>query len=636
MRGDNVLHTMGFDAFGLPAEQYAVADRSAPGHHDLREHRRRSSGSCAGWVWATTQRRVFATTDKGYYRWTQWIFLQIFNSWYDHEADRARPIAELIAELTSGAREPAPGTNPFAAAVDGAVGHPAPRRWSTTTGWPTAPSRRSTGDRAWARCCPTRKSRATVAASGATSRSSASRSSQWMMRITAYADRLVDDLDGIDWPDKVRTMQRNWIGRSTGAHVAFPSPAGDIEVFTTRPDTLFGATYMVLAPEHPMVGALTAGAWPDGHHPGGPARSQRPAMSIRAYQAAAAAKTDLDRQADKREDRRVHRLVRNESRDRQADSGLHRRLRADGLRHRRDHGRAGAGRARLGVRRGLRPADRAHRETAGGVRRGGLSRRRSGHQLGLPRRPGRACGQGGDDRVAGGAGLRSGCGHLSAARLVVLSTALLGRAIPDRVRRDRIADRAAGIDAAGGVARHRRLLPEVLPTGRCRFLARAAARPADRLGHGDPRSGRRSPHLPARDEHHAELGRLVLVRVALPGSDECERAGRSVHRALLDGPERESPAGRRRSVRRRSRARRAAPAVRAVLAQGAVRPGLRVQSEPFHRLVNQGYVQAYAFTDQRGMYVPAAQVLEKVEGAEVPISTTASWSVASTGRWASR
>ena len=127
---------------------------------------------------------------------------------------------------------------------------------------------------------------------------------QWMMRITAYADRLLRDLDRIDWPDKVRTMQRNWIGRSTGAHIAVRRRRRrrSIEVFTTRPDTLFGATYMVLAPEHPLVDALTAAAWPDGTDPRwtGGAADARPRRS-RPTSAAAAPKSELDRQAEGRE-----------------------------------------------------------------------------------------------------------------------------------------------------------------------------------------------------------------------------------------------------------------------------------------------------------------------------------------------
>jgi leucyl-tRNA synthetase len=122
---------------------------------------------------------------------------------------------------------------------------------------------------------------------------------QWMLRITAYADRLLDDLEYIDWPEKVRTMQKNWIGRSTGAHVDFASPAGDIRVFTTRPDTLFGATYVVLSPEHPMVAELTSAAWPSGIPQVWTGGHAHPAGAVSVYQAAAAAKSELDRQGDR-------------------------------------------------------------------------------------------------------------------------------------------------------------------------------------------------------------------------------------------------------------------------------------------------------------------------------------------------
>src|SRR5690606_3281540 len=120
---------------------------------------------------------------------------------------------------------------------------------------------------------------------------------QWMMRITAYSDRLLDDLDLLDWPEKVKTMQRNWIGRSRGAQVRFSAPGvGDIEVFTTRPDTLFGATYMVLAPEHPLVDELIADAWPEGTDERWTFGQGDPSSAIAAYRASIAAKSDLERQ----------------------------------------------------------------------------------------------------------------------------------------------------------------------------------------------------------------------------------------------------------------------------------------------------------------------------------------------------
>src|SRR5699024_3545460 len=117
-----------------------------------------------------------------------------------------------------------------------------------------------------------------------------------MMRITAYADRLVDDLELLDWPERVKTMQRNWIGRSAGAEVSFPAGDTAIEVFTTRPDTLFGVTYMVLAPEHELVERLTASAWPAGTDERWQAGASTPAAAVAAYRRTAAAKSAADRQ----------------------------------------------------------------------------------------------------------------------------------------------------------------------------------------------------------------------------------------------------------------------------------------------------------------------------------------------------
>ncbi len=298
MRGDNVLHTMGFDAFGLPAEQYAIETGQHPrtttyGNIDafLVQLRRLGLGH--------DERRRIATTDPRYYRWTQWIFLQIFNSWYDTDADRARPISELIAELDAGTRAPAEGTNPSG------------RQWAELTELEKRQvvdnhrlAYRTESMVNWAPGLGTVLSNEEVTPDGRSERGNVPvfrrPLPQWNMRITAYADRLVSDLDHIDWPDKVRTMQRNWIGRSTGAHVAFASPAGDIEVFTTRPDTLFGATYMVLAPEHPMVDALTPAAWPAGTQGAWTTGAATPTEAVGAYRAAAARRSELDRQAGDR------------------------------------------------------------------------------------------------------------------------------------------------------------------------------------------------------------------------------------------------------------------------------------------------------------------------------------------------
>jgi leucyl-tRNA synthetase len=294
MAGFNVLHTMGYDAFGLPAEQYAMETGRHPRETTeaniatmRRQLRRLGLGH--------DPRRSFATTDVAYYRWTQWIFLQIFNAWFDREADRARPVSELVSELDAGVRAPSDGTNPFG------------RSWPELT----ALERRQVVDghrlayraEAVVNWCP---GLGTVLANEEVTRDGRSERgnfpvfrkplTQWMMRITAYADRLLRDLDLVDWPEPVAEMQRNWIGRSDGARVRFPTPAGTVEVFTTRPDTLFGATYLVLAPEHPMVEALTAGKWPDGTVDAWTNGAGTPAEGVAGYRKAAAARSDLERQ----------------------------------------------------------------------------------------------------------------------------------------------------------------------------------------------------------------------------------------------------------------------------------------------------------------------------------------------------
>lgn len=298
MAGFNVLHTMGFDAFGLPAEQYAVEtgqhpqDTTAANVATYRRQLRRLG-------LAHDPRRGVATADVAFYRWTQWIFLQIFNSWFDRRSGRARYVTELVAELDAGTREPDRGTNPYGRAwadLDEAERravvnnhrlaylHEAPVNWCPGLGTVLANEE--------------------VTADGRSERGNfpvfRRPLRQWMLRITSYADRLLSDLDRLDWPENVKLMQRNWIGRSTGASVRFPSAAGPIEVFTTRPDTLFGATYMVLAPEHPMVAALTAAAWPEGVAESWTGGAGTPAEAVRAYQRAAARRSDMDRQAESR------------------------------------------------------------------------------------------------------------------------------------------------------------------------------------------------------------------------------------------------------------------------------------------------------------------------------------------------
>lgn len=283
MNGKNVLHTMGFDAFGLPAEQYAVETGQHPRvttDQNIATYRRqlRRLGL------AHDQRRSVSTTDPEFYRWTQWIFTQVFNAWFDTEADdgrgKARPIDELIAEFTSGARSTPNGAawadlSPAEqrALVDDhrlAYISDAPVNWCPGLGTVVANEEVTADGRSDRGNFPVFKRNMR----------------QWMMRITAYADRLIDDLELLDWTDAIKAMQRNWIGKSHGANVDFGSDAGAITVFTTRPDTLFGASFVVLAPEHPFVETLT---------------STENADAVRAYQEATGSKNDMDRQDDTRD-----------------------------------------------------------------------------------------------------------------------------------------------------------------------------------------------------------------------------------------------------------------------------------------------------------------------------------------------
>ena len=292
MTGRNVLHALGFDAFGLPAEQYAIQTGTHPRTRteaNIVNFRRQLGRLGLG----HDSRRSFSTTDVDYYKWTQWIFLQIYNAWFDPEIGRARPIAELIAEFDAGTRPLADGRDWSALSAgeraDVVDGHRLVYLSDSVVNW-----------------CPglgTVLANEEVTADGRSERGNfpvfRKRLRQWMMRITAYSDRLLEDLDVLDWPDKVKTMQRNWIGRSTGASVLFGTDAGDIEVFTTRPDTLFGATYMVLAPEHDLVDALAAPTWPDGVDARWTFGAATPVEAVAAYRAAIAAKSDLERQENK-------------------------------------------------------------------------------------------------------------------------------------------------------------------------------------------------------------------------------------------------------------------------------------------------------------------------------------------------
>ncbi|MFN3705554.1 MAG: leucine--tRNA ligase [Thermoflexales bacterium] len=274
MKGYNVLHPMGFDAFGLPTENAAIKLKVNP--HELNER------YCANYVrqfklmglsydWS----RLINSAHPGYYRWTQWIFIQLFNSWYDPRQDKARPIAELERELAERGSQ---------AILDYIAAHPE-HIGAVTSGTPpiTAEQWRSMSRReqnaylanfrlafqaeSVVNWDPVDK---VVVADEEVENGRAWRSGalvvrrtirQWFFRITAYAERLINDLDTVDWPERIVTMQRNWIGKSEGAEVRFTvadsDPPLSIPVFTTRPDTLWGATFMVLSPEHPLVPQIT-------------------------------------------------------------------------------------------------------------------------------------------------------------------------------------------------------------------------------------------------------------------------------------------------------------------------------------------------------------------------------------------
>ncbi|MFJ2025100.1 leucine--tRNA ligase [Streptomyces sp. NPDC087897] len=292
MTGHNVLHTLGFDAFGLPAEQYAVQTGTHPrvsteaNMENMKLQLRRLG-------LGHDKRRSFATIDAEYYKWTQWIFLQIFNSWYDTEADRARPIAELVEQFESGARTTPDGREWGALSATERADLLSEYRLAYASDAPVN----------WAPGLGTVLANEEVTADGRSERGNfpvfKAKLRQWNMRITAYADRLLNDLDGLDWPEAIKLQQRNWIGRSEGARVEFPvDTAGGITVFTTRQDTLFGATYMVLAPEHDMVERIIPAAWPEGTHPVWTGGHANPAEAVTAYRKQAAAKSDVERQAE--------------------------------------------------------------------------------------------------------------------------------------------------------------------------------------------------------------------------------------------------------------------------------------------------------------------------------------------------
>jgi leucyl-tRNA synthetase len=250
MRGFSVLHPMGWDAFGLPAEQYAIKSGQHPAI-TTRDNVARFKAQLKQIGFSYDWRREINTTDPAYYKWTQWIFLQLYNAWFNPKTNKAEPISTY------------PGNDPDSVRL--AYVADVPVNWCPELGTVLAneevvDGKSEIGDFPVVRR-PMR---------------------QWMLRITAYAERLLNELEGLDWPEGIKLLQCNWIGRSEGAEVDFKIDNGEqkIRVFTTRPDTLYGATYIVLAPEHSLVDLIvTEEQWP----------------AVREYRERTARKSDLER-----------------------------------------------------------------------------------------------------------------------------------------------------------------------------------------------------------------------------------------------------------------------------------------------------------------------------------------------------
>jgi leucyl-tRNA synthetase len=260
MKGFNVLHPMGWDAFGLPAEQYAVETGTHPAEttaNNIDNMRRQIKSLGFSYDWD----REVNTTDPGYFKWTQWIFLKFFNSYFDESEQKAKPIEQLpIPEDLS-----EQGRHEYIDSLRLAYEAEAPVNWCPALGTVLANEEVVGGVSERGGHPVIRKPMR-----------------QWMLRITKYCERLLAGLDGLDWPDSIKKLQKDWIGKSVGADVDFMVDGHDvtIRVFTTRPDTLFGATYMVMSPEHPLVDVIT---------------TDKCRKAVKKYRKIAASKSDLDR-----------------------------------------------------------------------------------------------------------------------------------------------------------------------------------------------------------------------------------------------------------------------------------------------------------------------------------------------------
>lgn len=251
LKGFNVLHPMGYDAFGLPAEQYAIQTGTHPAittEQNIARYREQLDNIGFSFDWS----REVRTSDPSYYKWTQWIFIKLFNSWYNSETNKAEPIDTLIEKINAG-KISVPGNKKWnelsiASQQEFLQDYRLAFLSETTVNW-----------------CP---ALGTVLANEEVKDGVSERGGypverklmkQWSLRITAYAQRLLDDLDTIDWTDSLKEQQRNWIGRSEGAQLEFKVMNSNkaFEVFTTRPDTIFGVSFMTLAPEHSLVSEIT-------------------------------------------------------------------------------------------------------------------------------------------------------------------------------------------------------------------------------------------------------------------------------------------------------------------------------------------------------------------------------------------
>jgi len=261
LSGYNVLHPIGFDAYGLPAEQYAIQTGTHPAvttKKNIRRYKEQLTKIGFSFDWS----REVKTCDPNYYKWTQWTFIQLFNSWYNKKSRKAEPISGLITEFEkNGNRE----VNADCNEVDSFNAEEWKKKTEKQQQEILMNYRLAYLSDTWVNWCP---ALGTVLANDEVKDGFSERGGhpverklmkQWSLRITAYAQRLLEGLEKIEWSDSLKEVQRNWIGRSVGASVNFRIKGFDdiIKVFTTRPDTLFGATFMVLAPEHELVEKIT-------------------------------------------------------------------------------------------------------------------------------------------------------------------------------------------------------------------------------------------------------------------------------------------------------------------------------------------------------------------------------------------